>query len=207
MPSVFVSGISTDVGKTFVSAILTQAFAATYYKPVQSGKPADRDWIQKILPTVQTLPETYFLREPMSPHAAAALEHTTIELSSFSLPEVFPLVVEGAGGLLVPLNPKHSNLDLIKKFGLPVVLVCNFYLGSINHTLLSLQVLQAHNIKIHSLIFNGEKVESTVQAVREHFLDTNPQTKTFFVPLVDKEKINTQTVIRLAERLRQEWNI
>jgi dethiobiotin synthetase len=161
-----VAGINTEIGKTFISSILTEAFEADYWKPVQSGALdfTDTDTIKSLISNNKTIfhPEAYRLTEPMSPHAAAAIDGIEIELSKFVLPETKnSLIVELAGGLMVPLNDRETNVDLIKKLNLPVILVSKNYLGSINHTLLSAEILKINNIPVKGLIFNGEPNKSS----------------------------------------------
>jgi len=157
-----IAGIGTEIGKTFISSILTEYLQADYWKPVQAGALdfTDSDTVKSLISNGKTVfhPETYRLTEPMSPHAAAAIDGVTIELSKFELPQTNNhLIVELAGGLMVPLNEQETNLDLIKKLGLPVILVSRNYLGSINHTLLSAEILKLNNIPVKGLIFNGEQ--------------------------------------------------
>lgn len=157
-----IAGISTEIGKTFISSILTESLQADYWKPVQSGalEFTDTDTIKILISNTKTVfhPETYRLTEPISPHAAAKIDGIEINLSSFVLPQTQNhLIVELAGGLMVPLNDHETNLDLIKKLGLPVILISQNYLGSINHTLLSVAVLKQQNIPIKGLIFNGKE--------------------------------------------------
>jgi dethiobiotin synthetase len=160
MRKIFVTGIGTDVGKTVVSAILTEAFRADYWKPVQTGSFFSTDsvkvqkWISNELTRVH--PEAYSLKQYMSPHAAAELEGVHIEMRGISLPDTTNnLIIEGAGGLMVPLNSSEFIIDLIKKFDAEAVLVIQNYLGSINHSLLSIDALKHRNIKIMGLVFNG----------------------------------------------------
>jgi dethiobiotin synthetase len=161
-----IAGIGTEIGKTFISSILTEYLQADYWKPVQAGALdfTDSDTVKSLISNGKTVfhPETYRLTEPMSPHAAAAIDGVTIELSKFELPQTNNhLIVELAGGLMVPLNEQETNLDLIKKLGLPVILVSRNYLGSINHTLLSAEILKLNNIPVKGLIFNGEQNKSS----------------------------------------------
>ena len=175
MRKLFVTGIGTDVGKTIVSAILTEALQADYWKPVQSGYDlgCDSGEVKKLIsnPISRFHPERYMLKEPLSPHAAAAIENIKINLSDFSLPttENPNLIIEGAGGLLVPINEQHVIADLIEKFDAEVILVSRNYLGSINHTLLTLNELERRRIKIKGIIFNGEKNESTEKIILSKF--------------------------------------
>ena len=157
-----IAGIGTEIGKTFISSILTETLQADYWKPIQSGALdfTDTDTVRSLISNDKTVfhPETYRLNQPMSPHAAAAIDGVEIELSKFQLPKTDNhLIIELAGGIMVPLNDRETNLDLIKKLNLPIILVSQNYLGSINHTLLSVEILKINNIKIKSLIFNGEQ--------------------------------------------------
>jgi dethiobiotin synthetase len=160
MKDIFVTGIGTDIGKTVVSAILTEALQADYWKPVQAGslEMTDSQRVKSLVSNNRTVfhPEAYLLEAPMSPHAAAALAGQEITLDSIRLPQTpNRLVVEGAGGLLVPLNGRHLVVDLIQHLQLPVVVVVAHYLGSINHTLLTLEALRNRSIPVRGLIFNG----------------------------------------------------
>lgn len=166
MKNYFVTGIGTDVGKTVVAAILTEALEADYWKPVQAGDLDNSDTIKvkNLISNTKTVfhPEAYQLTEPMSPHAAAEIDNVNIDINNIDIPNTNNnLIVEGAGGLMVPLNDKDLIIDLIKKLDLEVILVSQNYLGSINHTLLSIEVLKAKGIKIAGIIFNGEKNEAT----------------------------------------------
>lgn len=161
-----IAGIGTEIGKTFISSILTEYLQADYWKPVQAGALdfTDSDTVKSLISNDKTIfhPETYRLTEPMSPHAAAAIDGVTIELSKFELPQTDNhLIIELAGGLMVPLNNQETNLDLIKQLGLPVILISRNYLGSINHTLLSAEILKLNNISVKGLIFNGEQNKSS----------------------------------------------
>lgn len=161
----FVAGIGTEVGKTVVSAILTETLKADYWKPVQSGDlhHTDSHKIEEwtTFPVV-IHPETYRLNTPASPHYSAAVDGLKIELSVFKTPEPENhLIVEGAGGLHVPLNDEYMMIDLMEQLELPVILVSRNYLGSINHTLLSIEALQRRNIPIVGIVFNGKTTPST----------------------------------------------
>ena len=157
----FITGIGTEIGKTIVSAIVTEYLQADYWKPVQSG---DLHWtdtmkVQSLVSNTKSVfhPERHRLNAPLSPHASAALDGVQIKLSDFTLPVTSNhLVVEGAGGLMVPLNEHEVLLDLIQQLQIPVILVSRNYLGSINHTLLSFEALQRRNIPIAGIVFNGE---------------------------------------------------
>lgn len=173
--SVFVTGTDTDVGKTVVSAALTLGFGAYYWKPVQAGTAPSTDtrdvraWTA--LPDEHFVPEAYCLREPMSPHAAAELEGVDIDLDRIlatPLPDDGPIVVEGAGGLMVPLSSRAMIVDLIEGLGLPVVLVARTGLGTLNHTLLSISELRRRSIPLLGVVLNGEEHESNRRAIEAY---------------------------------------
>lgn len=169
----FVTGTDTNVGKTVVSAMLTLGLQATYWKPIQSGlEPiTDTEYVRQVtgLDDSHFLSETFRLTEPLSPHASAAIDGVEIHLSDFQLPAIDrPLVVEGAGGLMVPLNDRDYIIDLIKQFNLPVCLVARSSLGTINHTLLSIAQLRRYEIPILGVILNGEKNPSNRAAIAHY---------------------------------------
>ena len=160
MRKIFVTGIGTDIGKTVTSAILVEALKADYWKPVQAGTYYStdseniRNWISNDKSVVH--PEAYKLKEHRSPHEAAGIEKIEIDFDKIILPETNnTLVIEGAGGLMVPLNKKYFIVDLIKKFDAEAIVVIQNYLGSINHSLLTLDALKQRGIKIIGLVFNG----------------------------------------------------
>jgi dethiobiotin synthetase len=160
MRKLFVTGIGTDVGKTVVSSVLVEALKADYWKPVQTGCffSTDTGKVQKWVSNTESKfhPEGYLLKQYMSPHAAAELEGIEIKLADFKLPETNnTLIIEGAGGLMVPLNRTEFMIDMIEKFDAEVILVIQNYLGSINHTLLSIDALKHRGLKILGVVFNG----------------------------------------------------
>lgn len=166
MRNIFVTGIGTDVGKTVVSAILTEALEADYWKPVQAGdlESSDSIKVKDLISNTKTIihPEGIQLSEPMSPHAAAEIDNVEINLDDFKIPETDNnLIIEGAGGLMVPLNDKDLIIDLIKELDVEVVLVSQNYLGSINHTILSIEVLKSRGLKVIGVIFNGDENAET----------------------------------------------
>jgi dethiobiotin synthetase len=164
-----VSGIGTDVGKTVASAIISEALEANYWKPVQAG---DLEWsdskkVAHWTTKVTILPERFCLRTPASPHYAAAVDGITISPSDFQIPESDRnLVIEGAGGLMVPLNNEGLlYIDLFEKWQVPVILVSRHYLGSINHTLLSVDALQKRSIPIAGILFIGDENKATEEII------------------------------------------
>jgi dethiobiotin synthetase len=173
--NIFVTGIGTDVGKTIISAVLTEALNADYWKPIQSGytEGCDSERVKKLIsnPLSKFHKERYLLKEPLSPHVAAILENIEISLKEFSLPktENRNLVIEGAGGILVPINNDHVIADLIEKFDAEVIVVSRNYLGSINHTLLTLNELERRKLKLKGIIFNGNSNLATESIILKKY--------------------------------------
>lgn len=170
MKKYFVTGISTEVGKTIVSAIITEALQADYWKPIQSGdlENADTHKVEKLISNQKSVfhNNSYALKTPMSPHASAEIDGITIELDQIVEPETTnDLVIEGAGGLLVPLNNEHTILDIIKP-NYKVIVVSRHYLGSINHTLLTLNLLKQKGFDV-SLIFSGDEHKTTESIIKK----------------------------------------
>lgn len=166
----FVTGIGTDVGKTVVSAILVEALKADYWKPIQSGDLhySDTDKVREMVSNKKSKfhQSIYSFKEPASPHYSAQLENVVIDINKFTLPQTENhLIVEGAGGLLVPLNENDLLIDLIQKIDLEVILVVKNYLGSINHALLSIEALKSRKIPIKGIIFNGENVQASEEYI------------------------------------------
>ena len=162
MKTYFITGIGTEVGKTIASAIVTQALKADYWKPIQAGElnHSDRMKVEALIDNNRTKfhPEAFKLNQPISPHAAAKKDGVEIDISSFKTPHTNNhLVIEGAGGLLVPLNDKDTIMNLIESINCEVILVSRHYLGSINHTLMSIEAIQKRNIPIKGILFNGKE--------------------------------------------------
>lgn len=170
MVQYFVTGISTEVGKTIVSAILVEALKAHYWKPIQSGELDNSDSlkIERLTSEGTILKEYIRLNEPLSPHASAAIDNVQIP-ALIDLPQIQEnLIVEGAGGLLVPLNNDGTTLiDYLESWKLPTVIVSRHYLGSINHTLLTVEALKNRNIPIHGIIFVGDENRDTEQIIEK----------------------------------------
>lgn len=167
----FVTAIGTDSGKTFFSAVLCEALQSDYWKPVQAGMPRDSETVRSLLSnSVSNLHnETYLLNTPASPHAAAKLDNVMIDLKKFTLPSVKnDLVIEGAGGCLVPLNDTDFVIDLAKRFESKVILVSNLYLGSINHTLLSADYLKKNRFDVRGIVFNGPSNPESEEIILKH---------------------------------------
>lgn len=161
-----VTGTDTGIGKTVFAAGLTARLGATYWKPVQSGleEETDREVVAR-LSGRPTEPEAYRLGLPASPHISSAAEGRTIDVASLEPPAAHPLVIEGAGGVMVPLTPETLFLDLFARWQLPVILCARTALGTINHSLLSLAALRAAGVPMHGVAFIGPaepEVEATI---------------------------------------------
>ncbi len=174
-PAIFVTGTDTGIGKTVVSAMITLGLKGGYWKPVQSGNQSvtDTQWVKFItaFSDQHFFPETYLLSQPISPHAAAKIDQIKMQLKSIVVPDYHHLnhlIVEGAGGIMVPINEQQLMIDLMEQLGFPVLLVCRSTLGTINHTLLSLLALRQRNIPVLGIVMNGPRNESNRKAV-EHY--------------------------------------
>lgn len=189
---IFVTGISTDVGKTIASAIITEALKADYWKPVQSGdlKYSDTHRLKELVSNSETRfhPNSYALKVPISPHAAAAIDGITIDRDKIVVPDTGNiLVIEGAGGLLVPLNDTDTILDILRP-EYKVVVVSRHYLGSINHTLLTVNLLKQKGFDVF-VIFSGKEHPTTEQIIQK-------MTGVPVIGRIDEEKEFTPEVIR-----------
>ncbi|WP_411812409.1 dethiobiotin synthase [Chryseobacterium scophthalmum] len=198
----FVTGIGTEIGKTVCSSILTKYFKADYWKPIQSGdlhfsdSMKIKEWVGE---NVVIHPERYRLQLAASPHQSALEEGILINSNDFKLPETQNnLIVEGAGGLMVPISDEEFIIDLIEKLNLPVALVVRNYLGCINHTLLSLMALEQKNIKLEYLILNGSFPADT-----ERVICKNIQEETKIIRIPDIEIITKENIERITKQLEK----
>ncbi len=167
-----VSGTDTNVGKTVFSAGLAGALGAFYWKPIQSGvaPEGDKETVMRLsgLPADHILPERYRLNAPLSPHRSAELDGIVIQPAMLVPPDVLgPLVIEGAGGLMVPITRTFLQIDLYQKWQLPVILVTRTTLGTINHTLLSIAAMRSRGIPIHGIAFVGEDNSDNIRTIGE----------------------------------------
>ncbi len=161
----FITGIGTEVGKTVVSAILTEALEADYWKPIQAGDldNSDSHKVERLVSNKKTVfhKNSFALNTPMSPHAAAEIDAVKITSKKINRPKTKNnLVIEGAGGLLVPISDKETIADLMLKED-RIILVSRHYLGSINHTLLTIEALKSRGLNCFGIIFSGEENKST----------------------------------------------
>ncbi|GEM46057.1 dethiobiotin synthase [Deinococcus cellulosilyticus] len=167
MKGYFVTGTDTGIGKTVVSAALCLKLQASYFKPIQTGPDSDTGTVQA-LSGAFAFPPVHHFPDPLSPHAAARNAGASIDPSGIQVPSRRPLVVEGAGGVMVPLNDRHLMLDLIQQIGLPVVVVASTRLGTINHTLLTLQALRMVGCQVHGVVHVGEPDPISLEAIEHH---------------------------------------
>jgi dethiobiotin synthetase len=197
--SYFVSGIGTDIGKTITCAILTEAFKADYWKPIQAGNIESSDLmiIQNLISNTVTEihAPSYSFEIPASPHFAAEKEGRDIEIDKIKIPVTKNMLfIEGAGGLLVPINRNELVIDLIEELNVPVILVVKNYLGAINHTLLSIEALKHRRIKLAGIIYNGGNRLENID-----FIEKFTGVKTLgYIP--DLEVINKETISREAAK-------
>ncbi len=201
MKRYFITGIGTEVGKTIASAVITQALKADYWKPIQAGELecSDQMKVKALIDNDTSVfhPESYRLNKPMSPHAAAERDGIEINLSSVKPPLTKNhLVIEGAGGLLVPLNNKDTILDLIEALDVEVILISRHYLGSINHTLMSIEILKQRNISVKGVLFNGNENKDTESIITE-------MSGIEVLGRIDElDKLNKSHILSMAEKLK-----
>jgi dethiobiotin synthetase len=196
----FITGIGTEVGKTVCSAVLTKYFNADYWKPIQSGdlnfsdSMKIKNWVGE---NVVIHPESYRLQLAASPHQSAAEEGILININDFKLPETQNnLIVEGAGGLMVPLSDSEFMIDLIEKLDIPVALVVRNYLGCISHSLLSIMALNQMKINLKYLILNGNFPSDT-----ERVICKNIQPETEIIRIPDIENITKENIQSITKQL------
>lgn len=205
MPKILVTGNGTDVGKTIVSGVLTLLFDGDYWKPIQCGDEAASDTFtltQWLAPSAHTIhPPTYSLKAPFSPHHAARLEHTIINSKIITPPHTTrPLIIESVGGILVPLTTNMTTLDLFETWDCQWILVSKHYLGSINHTLMSVDILKRRGLPILGIIFNGEPNPDSEAAILT--LSGLP----ILGRLLPEPLINKQTLIKYTKQWQQNFS-
>ncbi|MCT4581145.1 MAG: dethiobiotin synthase [Flavobacteriales bacterium] len=196
----FVTGIDTEVGKTVVSAVLVQALTANYWKPIQSGDLEHSDShkiLDLISKKIMIYPESYRLTQPLSPHLSAKLDGIEIKLKDIIPPSSTNLIIEGAGGVMVPIDEKGTYVtDIIPFCDVEIILVTKNYLGSINHTLLSIQYLQSKNYTIKGIVVTGDENKET-----EAIITKNTGVPILFhVPMTDN--LSKQFIKEQASKIR-----
>lgn len=196
----FVTGIDTDSGKTLASAILCEALGYDYWKPIQAGAPKDSDAIKNLTEKTFVHPEAYILNTPASPHAAAKIDNVEINLNAIQVPKSSGVIIEGAGGCLVPLNDSDFVIDLVPLFNAQIILVADLYLGSINHTLLTLHLLRTKKHPLKGIIFNGVPNPESERIILHH-------ANTACLLHIQPEKDITKAIIKkYASLLLENWS-
>ncbi|MEI8136923.1 MAG: dethiobiotin synthase [Bacteroidota bacterium] len=200
MNKYFITGIGTGVGKTVVSAILTEALKADYWKPLQCGLSGgtDKDLVYSLISNSTSVfhNESYSFKEPVSPHLAASLENQKIKLEQMHLPEINnDIIIEGAGGLLVPLNDSNYVIDLAQEFEAEVILVCRNYLGCINHSLLSIDFLVKNNFPVKGLVLVGNFDKAVRAAI------TNYSELLILAEIPEMSEISKETILNQAQKI------
>jgi dethiobiotin synthetase len=197
---IFITGTDTNVGKTLISSWIALHTGFPYFKPIQTGTSygSDSFEVQKLSHT-KVYPESYAYKEPLSPHLAAKLENGTIDIEKIILPEVNNLIIEGAGGVLVPINDTYLMVDLIKKLGAPVILVARTTLGTINHTLLSIEALRSRNIQVAGVIMNGGQNLQNSNAIEVYGCISVLAE----FPKLESVSMNTLKSVALSQKLKQ----
>ena len=200
MNKYFITGIGTEVGKTIAAAIVTESLKADYWKPIQAGDldASDTHKLKSLISNKKTVfhPNSFALQTPMSPHAAAEIDGVHISSEEIKEPKTKnDLVIEGAGGLLVPISQTETIADLIKP-DYKVILVSRHYLGSINHTLLTIEALKARGLNCFGIIFNGEEHKPTEEVILK-------MSRVNFLGRIDKEPYFDRAVVsEYAETFR-----
>jgi dethiobiotin synthetase len=187
--SYFITGTDTNIGKTLISSWLCLHTKYDYFKPIQSGtsESIDRLEVQRLSDAL-CYPECYSLKAPLSPHLAARNEGVHIDLNSIKLPQSPKFIVEGVGGILVPLNDQYVMLDLMVKFNLPVIIVARTSLGTINHTLMTIQAIRQRGLTIAGVIFSGEPNTDNAAAI-EHYGKVPILATLPLLPLISKQEL------------------
>ncbi len=170
----FISGTGTNVGKTIISSVLVKKLGADYFKPIQCGKNSssetDSDVVKKLCPKVKIFTESYFFIKPESPNIASQKENKKVELKELlkirKEKTNNKIIIEGAGGLQVPINDNYLMSDVAKKFNLPLILVAKTSLGTINHTLMSIQIIKEKKINFCGIVFIGNNREKTIKTIK-----------------------------------------
>ncbi len=196
---VFITGTDTNVGKTLISSWIALHTEFSYFKPIQTGTSDGLDSfeVQKLSDT-KIYPESYAYKDPLSPHLAAKLENDMIDIEKIFLPPSRNLIIEGAGGVLVPINDTYLMVDLIKKLDVPVILVARTNLGTINHTLLSLEALRSRNIEVIGVIMNGEQ-----NPKNSHSIELYGRTSVLAeFPKLESVSMNTLKSVALPQKLK-----
>lgn len=193
---IYISGIHTDAGKTHFSAAFCANLNYDYFKLIQAGTPKDSDLIAKLSPKTRILKEGFFLKTPISPHLAKIKEKANYQAFSLQIPNNENLLIELAGGLFTPLDEKHTMIDFMQRFQKPTILVGRYYLGSINHILLSIEALKMRQIPILFLAMMGEK-----EPLQDEFIQNHTQIPIINLNFYDAKNIENEKFKRQIEAL------
>ncbi|MGJ3235940.1 dethiobiotin synthase [Marivirga sp.] len=197
----FITAIGTDSGKSLFSAIICEALEADYWKPIQAGYPRDTDYVGGLLSNLKSdlIPEKYVLNTPASPHYAAEVDKVRLEVEDFDIPKTDNehLVIEGAGGVLVPINEKEFVIDFPQSWKTSVILVANLYLGSINHTLLTINELKRRGVDVRGIVFNGPSNPASEDIILRH------SGYSCLLRIKEEKVINHEVVRRYAAALKK----
>ena len=216
--NLFITGIGTNVGKTVVAAILTEALQADYWKPIQSGveEGKDSDTVKLLISNAKIVfhPEAYLLKQPLSPHFAAKLDGVAIEMNKItshfvtlsgveeeSRSEANHLIIEGAGGILVPINSTQYVIDIAKQMDCEIVLVISSYLGCINHSLLSIDYLLRNQFKIKALVFNGEFEPEVKQSIVDYVKNT------LIIDVPQLKELTKMAVLQISSQIKAQISL
>ena len=204
----FITGSDTGVGKTFFSSILLQKFNYDYWKPIQTGSYIDNDTLnlKKILNSnlINFHKSNYSLKKPLSPHLAAKYKNITININNFKKPKTFkPLIVEGAGGILVPLNKNKLMIDLIKKIKFPVIIISKSILGTINHTLMTIEILKKNKVNIFGVVLNNIKKKKEGDENAKSIQDFGGIKVLVKIPAI--KKINKEKILNIG--MKKSFNV
>ena len=197
----FITAIGTDSGKSLFSAIICEALEADYWKPIQAGYPRDTDYVGGLLSNLKSdlIPEKYVLNTPASPHYAAEIDEVKLEVINFDIPKTDNenLIIEGAGGVLVPINNKEFIIDFPQQWNIPIILVANLYLGSINHTFLTVHELKKRKVEVAGVVFNGPSNPASEDIILKH------SGYRCLLRIAEEKEINHEVVRKYAADLKK----
>ncbi len=193
---IYISGIGTGVGKTYFSAAFCANFNYDYFKLIQAGTPTDSEFIAKFSPKTKIVKEGVFLQTPASPHIGKVKENANYKALEINLPKNENLLIELAGGLFSPIDENYTMIDFIKHHYHPTILVAKYYLGSINHILLTIEALKQHNIKILALAMMGKK-----EILQDNFVQNYTQIPIVNLNFYDKNHILNRDFKKQIQRI------
>ncbi|HNP20248.1 MAG TPA: dethiobiotin synthase [Fulvivirga sp.] len=198
----FITAIGTDSGKTMISSALSLAIGADYWKPIQAGFPTDTNTVKNLTDNQVTChEEQYILKTPASPHQAAKMDGIELSLRKFTRPKTnHNLVIEGAGGCMVPINNHEFMIDLVPKFGAEIILVSNLYLGSINHTILTLELIKQRGYTLKAIIFNGPSNSATEDIIMKN------TSAPCLIKIPQMDQVNQKSIYTLSQNIKKNWN-